>query len=100
MLIPDVSVKRCILNNIWIDLFLIYLQLVDVRVRFIPPVIDPGVFSALLDQQTAFCQGEQLRVMFCGNDIIQPSTGPVTGDRQDTKVPTATSKPFLPVRIF
>lgn len=93
MLIPDVSVKRCRLNNIWIDLF-------HVRVRFILSVIDPGVFSALLDQQTAFCQGEQLRVMFCGNDIIQPNTGPVAVDRQDTKVPTATSKPFLPVRMF
>lgn len=40
-----------------------------------------GLLASLLDQQTALCQLEQLRVMFCGSDIIQP----VTGDRQRTK---------------
>lgn len=40
-----------------------------------------GLLTALLDQQTAPCQFEQLRVMFCGSDIIQP----VAGDRRHTK---------------
>lgn len=40
-----------------------------------------GLVAALLDQQTASCQLEQLRVMFCGSDFTQP----VSGDRQHTK---------------
>ncbi|XP_044048801.1 cytosolic 5'-nucleotidase 1A isoform X2 [Siniperca chuatsi] len=41
-----------------------------------------GVLSALLDQQTAFCPSEQLRVMFCGDAVIRPDTGPMPASRQ------------------
>lgn len=34
-----------------------------------------GVFSAFLDQQTASCPSEQLRVMFCGDAIFDPNSG-------------------------
>lgn len=35
-----------------------------------------GVLSVMLDQQIASCPSEQLRVMFCGDAIIRPDTGP------------------------
>ncbi|XP_035520587.1 cytosolic 5'-nucleotidase 1A [Morone saxatilis] len=41
-----------------------------------------GVLSALLDQQIAFSPPEQLRVMFCGDAIVQPDTGPTPVSRQ------------------
>ncbi|KAG7215435.1 hypothetical protein INR49_022505 [Caranx melampygus] len=36
-----------------------------------------GVLSALLDQRTASCSSEQLRVLFCGDAVIRPDIGPV-----------------------
>ncbi|XP_070763915.1 cytosolic 5'-nucleotidase 1A [Enoplosus armatus] len=47
-----------------------------------PQASQKGVFSALLDQQTAFCPPEQLRVMFCGDAVIRPDTGPMPASRQ------------------
>ncbi|XP_040893702.1 cytosolic 5'-nucleotidase 1B isoform X2 [Toxotes jaculatrix] len=41
-----------------------------------------GVLSALLGLQTASCPSEQLRVLFCGDAIIQPDTGPKPASRQ------------------
>lgn len=41
-----------------------------------------GVFSALLDQQTASCPSEQLRVLFCGDAVIRPDTDPMPASRQ------------------
>ncbi|XP_071314915.1 cytosolic 5'-nucleotidase 1B isoform X1 [Trachinotus anak] len=41
-----------------------------------------GVLSALLDRQTASCPSEQLRVLFCGDAVIQPDTGPTPASRQ------------------
>ncbi|XP_019134614.2 cytosolic 5'-nucleotidase 1A [Larimichthys crocea] len=41
-----------------------------------------GVVSVLLDQQTAVCPSEQLRVMFCGDAVIRPDTGPMPLTRQ------------------
>ncbi|XP_026222135.1 cytosolic 5'-nucleotidase 1A-like isoform X1 [Anabas testudineus] len=41
-----------------------------------------GVPSALLDQHTASCSSEQLRVLFCGDSIVQPDTGPTPASRQ------------------
>ncbi|XP_039988362.1 cytosolic 5'-nucleotidase 1A [Xiphias gladius] len=41
-----------------------------------------GVFSALLDQQTASFPSEQLRILFCGDAIIRPDTGPTPASRQ------------------
>ncbi|XP_022620240.1 cytosolic 5'-nucleotidase 1A-like [Seriola dumerili] len=41
-----------------------------------------GVLSVLLDQQTASCSSEQLRVLFCGDAVIQPDTGPTPASRQ------------------
>ncbi|KAK2842729.1 hypothetical protein Q5P01_012929 [Channa striata] len=41
-----------------------------------------GVLSALLDQQTASCPAEQLRVLFCGDTVTQPATGPTPASRQ------------------
>ncbi|KAI3370971.1 hypothetical protein L3Q82_023622 [Scortum barcoo] len=41
-----------------------------------------GVFSALLDQQTASCPSEQLRVLFCGDAIIRPDTDPMPASRR------------------
>lgn len=34
-----------------------------------------GVVSVLLDQELAFCPSDQLRVMICGDAIIQPNSG-------------------------
>lgn len=45
-----------------------------------PQASQKGVLSALLDQQVA--PSEQLRVMFCGDAVIRPDTGPVPASRQ------------------
>uniref|UniRef100_A0A3Q3JTU6 Cytosolic 5'-nucleotidase 1A-like n=1 Tax=Monopterus albus TaxID=43700 RepID=A0A3Q3JTU6_MONAL len=41
-----------------------------------------GVLSALLDHQTASCPSEQLKVLFFGDAVIQPDTGPTPPSRQ------------------
>ncbi|GLD61647.1 cytosolic 5'-nucleotidase 1A-like protein [Lates japonicus] len=41
-----------------------------------------GVFSALLDQHSASCPSEQLKVLFSGDAIIRPDTDPTPGSRQ------------------
>ncbi|XP_028286849.1 cytosolic 5'-nucleotidase 1A isoform X1 [Parambassis ranga] len=41
-----------------------------------------GVLSALLDEHTASCPSEQLRVLLCGDAIIQPDVGLTPASRQ------------------
>ncbi|XP_028286850.1 cytosolic 5'-nucleotidase 1B isoform X2 [Parambassis ranga] len=45
-----------------------------------------GVLSALLDEHTASCPSEQLRVLLCGDAIIQPDVGLTPASRQITPV--------------
>ncbi|XP_017295007.1 cytosolic 5'-nucleotidase 1A [Kryptolebias marmoratus] len=41
-----------------------------------------GVPSVLLDEHSAVCSSEQLRVLFCENAIIRPSSDPTPASRQ------------------
>lgn len=41
-----------------------------------------GVLSVLLDEHTASCPSEQLRVLFCGDAIVQSEAGPALASRQ------------------
>lgn len=41
-----------------------------------------GVLSALLDEYTASCPSEQLRVLLCGDAVIRPDTNPTPASRQ------------------
>ncbi|XP_008276224.1 cytosolic 5'-nucleotidase 1A [Stegastes partitus] len=41
-----------------------------------------GVLSALLDEYTASCPSEQLRVLFCGDAVIRPGTNQTPASRQ------------------
>ncbi|XP_029288960.1 cytosolic 5'-nucleotidase 1A-like [Cottoperca gobio] len=45
-----------------------------------PQASQKGVLSALLDRHVA--PSEQLRVMFCGDAVVQPDTGPMPASRQ------------------
>ncbi|XP_039664494.1 uncharacterized serine-rich protein C215.13-like isoform X2 [Perca fluviatilis] len=45
-----------------------------------PQASQKGVLSALLDRQEA--PSEQLRVMFCGDDVNRPDAGPMPASRQ------------------
>lgn len=56
------------------------------RLRFTLCLICSGVVSVLLDQEQAFRPSDQLRVMICGDAIIQPGTG-----QQHLQVVSATS---------
>lgn len=42
-----------------------------------------GVFSALLDHHTASCRSEQLRVMFCGDTILDSNSSGIQQASQD-----------------
>ncbi|XP_013876799.1 cytosolic 5'-nucleotidase 1A [Austrofundulus limnaeus] len=41
-----------------------------------------GVLSLLLDENSASCPSEQLRVLFCENSIIRPGSGPTSSSRE------------------
>lgn len=45
-----------------------------------------GVLSALVDHQTASCSSQQLRVVFCGDSIVQPDTDTNTASRHAAEV--------------
>lgn len=47
----------------------------EIYLRFTICLICSGVVSVLLDQELAFCSSDQLRVMICGDAIIQPNSG-------------------------
>lgn len=41
-----------------------------------------GVLSVLLDEHTASCPTEQLRVLFCGDAVVQSEAGPALASKQ------------------
>lgn len=47
----------------------------EIYLRFTICLICSGVVSVLLDQELAFCSSDQLRVMICGDAIIQLNSG-------------------------
>lgn len=54
-------------------------------------LIGPGVLTALLGEYSASCPSEQLRVLFCGDPVIQPDADSSPGSTQAAQVQTATS---------
>lgn len=63
-------------------------------------MIGPGVLSVLLDEHTASCPTEQLRVLFCGDAVVQSEAGPALASKQAAQVQTvatthASPAPFV-----
>lgn len=61
------------------------------QVKDVCAVIGPGVLSVLLDEHTASCPSEQLRVLFCGDALVQPEAGPAVSGSPAAQVPTVTN---------
>lgn len=64
-----------------------------------PLVFGLGVLSALLDQQAASSSSEKLRVLFCGDSVVQPNTGLMSTVRQDARVHPSIFHCFLTAAI-